>query len=607
MSDNQLFKPEERIELQRVLSKMNREQLLWLGGYISAAIDFAPAVHASYANPVIEPKVLTHLEEESSGGVSSPQSLTILFGSHSGNSEKVAQIARKEAQRLGLEAKVRNMEDYNPRSLKDEEQLLVIVSTHGEGEPPLAAQELYEKLKSGRGFSAENIRYLVIALGDSTYKHFCKTGHDFFEFLKKLGASPLRDVVELDTDFNTRLSGLIPEVVGQFATVNAAQSAQSSRPAAAKDVEVDIQDGPVEVEIIEKIQLNGRGADKETWHIELVAEHPALKYQPGDAIEVFTENDPSLVAAVLDTVGLDGRELVDIDGARMSLKEALQYHSELTVLTAPVVKKYSTFLQNETFNRLLEDPEQLSAFLAGTDVLDLLQKYPAELKAVDLVSTLRRLAPRAYSIASSPEEVGNEIHITVGAVRYEKEGRRRNGVCSTFLADRVDVGQRLKVKIRSNNQFRLPEDDNTSVIMVGAGTGIAPYRGFLQQRAALGHKGRNWLIFGDRHFTTDFLYQTEWLKYRNSGLLTRLDVAFSRDQEQKIYVQHKMKQNAGELYKWISEGGRFYVCGDMKTMAVDVRNTFLSILQAEGGMSPEQSLEYFNKLRKERRYQEDVY
>lgn len=211
MSDNQLFKPEERIELQRVLSKMNREQLL------------------------------------------------------------------------------------------------VIVSTHGEGEPPLAAQELYEKLKSGRGISAENIRYLVIALGDSTYKHFCKTGHDFFEFLKKLGASPLRDVVELDTDFNTRLSGLIPEVVGQFATANAAQSAQSSRPAAAKDVEVDIQDGPVEVEIIEKIQLNGRGADKETWHIELVAEHPALKYQPGDAIEVFTENDPSLVAAVLDTVGLDGR------------------------------------------------------------------------------------------------------------------------------------------------------------------------------------------------------------------------------------------------------------------------------------------------------------
>lgn len=607
MSDNQLFKPEERIELQRVLSKMNREQLLWLGGYISAAIDFAPAVHASYSNPVLEPKVLTHPEEEAASTVGSSQCLTILFGSHSGNSEKLAQQVRKKAQNLGLDAKVRNMEDYNPRSLKDEEQLLVIVSTHGEGEPPLAAQELYEKLKAGRGISAGNVSFAVLALGDSTYKHFCKTGHDFYEFLNKLGAKPLRDVVELDTDFNTRLSGLIPEIVGLFANGSAAQAGSAQKPFAVKEVEITEQDGPAEVEILEKVQLNGRGADKETWHIELVAEHPALKYQPGDAVEIFTENDPELVRAVLEAVGLDGKELVAIDNSRTSLEEALQYFFELTVLTAPVVKKYSNFLQNETFNRLLEDPEQLSAFMAGTDVLELLQKYPAELKAAELVSILRRLAPRAYSIASSPEEVGSEIHITVGAVRFEREGRKRNGVCSTFLADRINSGDRLKVRIKPNNQFRLPDDGNIPIIMVGAGTGVAPYRGFIQQRAALGHKGRNWLIFGDQHFTTDFLYQTEWLKYRSAGLLTRLDVAFSRDQDLKVYVQHKMKQNAVELYKWISEGGRFYVCGDMKRMAVDVKNTFLSILKSEGGMSPEESLEYFNKMRKERRYQEDVY
>ncbi|TCO07037.1 assimilatory sulfite reductase (NADPH) flavoprotein subunit [Natronoflexus pectinivorans] len=602
MSDNQLFKPEERSRLQQVLSGLNREQLLWLGGYISAAIDFAPSASGNYTDPIIEPQAVAQTEEPAAIG--GQKSLTILFGSHSGNSQRVATLAHQEAERQGIKSKVKNMEDYNARFLKDEEQVLVVISTHGEGEPPLSAQELYEKLSGKKAPDFTDKPFAVIALGDSSYKHFCKTGYDFHSFLEQQGGKPLRQVAALDTDFDDELGELIPSVVKLFAS---AQTSASSAPKKENVEKIQVSNSPVEAPVMEKVQLNGRGSDKETWHLEISTDKKGLVYQPGDALEVYANNNPELVKGILRVTGLSANEQVTVGDRKLNLEEALTNYFELTIVTPQVVKKYATLLGNDSLNQLLDDADKLDEFLEGTDVLDLLQKYPVSVNAEQLLSVLRKLPPRAYSISSSPAEVGDEVHITVGAVRYEKENRERGGVCSTFIADRLGNDDTVKVKIRPNNNFRLPSDGNKPIIMVGAGTGVAPYRAFIQHRAALGDQGRNWLIFGDRHFTTDFLYQVEWLKYKKNGLLTRLDVAFSRDQEEKRYVQHRMKRHGKELYRWIAEGAHFYVCGDMKKMAGDVKSAFLDILQIEGNMSREESENFLTKLRKEGRYQEDVY
>jgi sulfite reductase (NADPH) flavoprotein alpha-component len=609
MSDNQLFKPEVRNELQNVLSKLNREQLLWLGGYITAAIDFAPsASETAISDPIIEPKAVA--QQTIADDTVKSKSLTILYGSHSGNSQKVATLANQEAQRRGIESKLVSMEDYNARFLKDEELLLVVVSTHGEGEPPLAAQELYDKLAGKKAPDVTGIPFAVIALGDSSYKNYCQTGYDFHKFLENQGGKPLQEVTTLDTDFVNELPSLLPAIIKQFAALTAASDL--GKPAtetvqSATDTDYLVNGSPVEVNISEKIQLNGRGSDKETWHIEIATDKTGLVYQPGDALEVYANNSAELVDAIIEKQKFDAAQVVVVENRKISLREALVNHYELTIVTPQVLKKYATLLPNSSIDKLLDDADKLERFLYGADVLDLITKYPANIDAEQLLSVLRKLPPRAYSIASSPAEVGNEVHITVGAVRFEKENRVREGVCSIFLADRIGEDGILKVKIRPNNQFRLPANGDTPVIMVGAGTGIAPYRAFLQHRDAQGDKGKNWLIFGDRHFTTDFLYQAEWLKYKKNGLLNRLDVAFSRDQEEKRYVQHRMKRNGKELFKWIAGGAHFYVCGDMKKMARDVKNSFLDILQIEGNMSREESEAYLTKLRKEGRYQEDVY
>lgn len=603
MSDNQLFSPELRSQLQGVLSNLNREQLLWLGGYISAAIDFAPVATAVGA-PQAQPRAVSQVAETIQ--VAGSKSLTVLYGSHSGNSQKVAIAALQEAERLGIPSKLLSMEDYNVRFLKDEEQLLVVVSTHGEGEPPVVAQELYGLLSGKKAPSLQDKPFAVIALGDSSYKKFCQTGIDFHEFLKRQGATALADVTTLDVDFANELPKILPSLVKQFAG-NATATVGSPRTAEVAAPGAQVADVLVEVPVTERVQLNGRGSEKETWHIELSTDKTVLVYQPGDALEVYASNNPLLVKSIAEKLNLSLDELVELDGQQLSLREALTHYYELTVVTAPVLKKYAALLPNGELKEVLCNSDAHEGFLRGTDVLDLVTKYPVPLTAEQLIRTLRKLPPRLYSISSSPAEVGKEVHITVGAVRYEKDDRLREGVASTYLADRLGDDDNLKVKIRPNNQFRLPVNGDVPIIMVGAGTGIAPFRAFVQHRSAEGHKGKNWLVFGDQHFTTDFLYQSEWLRYRKAGLLTRLDVAFSRDQEEKIYVQHRLKENGKELYEWILAGAHFYVCGDMKRMARDVKSAFLDILQIEGKMSREDAEIYLARLKKDARYQEDVY
>ena len=606
MSDNQLFKPEVRSQLQEVLSNLNREQLLWLGGYISAAIDFAPSATPVATEVFSKPAIAaseTKPALEQDGSL-----LTILYGSHSGNSQKVATLAHQEAEHRGIQSRIISMEDYNARFLKDEKKLLLVVSTHGEGEPPLAAQDLYEALAGKKSPALDGIPFAVIALGDSSYKKFCQTGVDFHNFLSTKGGKSLSEVVMLDTNFIDELPNVVPSVINLFDGLSniklenqkpSGQTKQSSG--------VVLSDAPCDAPVLAKIQLNGRGSEKETWHVEISTDKNGLNYQPGDVLEVYVNNKPQLVEAIISQLKLDRHEKVVVDNKQLTLEDALANHYELTVVTPQVVKKYATLLTNDSLNKLLDDADQLETFLEGSDVLDIVAKYPSTTTAPQFLSVLRKLPPRAYSIASSKAEVGEEVHITVGAVRYQKEDRLREGVCSTFIADRLGEDGSLKVRIKTNDHFRLPTNGDTPVIMVGAGTGIAPFRSFVQHRSALGAKGKNWLIFGDRHFATDFLYQAEWLKYKKNGVLTRLDVAFSRDQDEKRYVQHRIKRNGKKLYQWMAEGAHFYVCGDMKKMARDVKNAFIDILQIEGNMSRDESENYLNQLRKSGRYQEDVY
>lgn len=603
MSENQLFSPELRSQLQAVLSNMNREQLLWLGGYIEAAIDFAPlATQVVPASPVQHKAVVA---ASSHVPASQSKTLTVLYGSHSGNSQKVATRVHDDAIKAGVNARLVSMEDFNGRAFKDEELLLVVVSTHGDGEPPVVAIELHDLLNGKKAPKLDGLKYAVLALGDSSYKKFCKTGADFHDLLNRAGAEPLQDVVKLDTDFSEVLPSLLPDLIRLLsAQSNGADGhvAHASSPTKSTVIDADV---PVEVAVTDKVQLNGRGSDKETWHLEISAE--GLVYQPGDALEVYARNNPALVDNIIAKLNVSPTEQVLVDHHNVSLHEALTHHYELTVVTLPVLKKYAALNAHPNLSALLEQPDELDDFLKGTDVLDLITRFPVSLTSSQLLGILRKLPPRLYSISSSPAEVGNEVHITVGAVRYQKDNRSREGVCSTFLADRLGDDENLKVKIRPNNQFRLPANGEVPIIMVGAGTGVAPFRAFIQHRQAQGAKGQNWLLFGDQHFTTDFLYQSEWLRYRKSGLLTRLDVAFSRDQAQKIYVQHRLSENSALVYEWLQKGAHFYVCGDMKRMAKDVKNALVDILVTHGNQSPEAAESYIHSLKKEGRYQEDVY
>lgn len=593
MENLQIIEPKTEKQLKEVVTKLNRDQILWLGGYLAATLN--------YTNVENAPQSVSISETESASN-----SLTILYGSQTGNSLKVAKLAHKEALSKGLNSKIFSMDEYKPRSINNESHLLVVVSTHGEGEPPTAALEFHEALQGKRINKLSELSYAVIALGDSSYINFCQTGIDFHSFLKAKQAKPLQEPLLLDTDFENHIATTIPKTVSHFLSLKTEASPEST----IQHNQVVSTEGLVgegQVEIVEKIQLNGKGSNKETWHIELAAQASNIEYQPGDSIEVYASNHPDLVSNILNQINLSATEKVDFNGKEITLEEALLYHFEITLITPKVLKNYATLLSNDELNLLLDDAKKMESFLYGTDLLDLVTNYKAQLTASKLLEILRPLSPRAYSIASCPEETEGEIHITVGAVRYNKNGRKRGGICSTFLSDRANIGENLKVRIKPNLQFRLPQDPSKAIIMIGAGTGIAPYRSFLQHRSITQSSGKNWLFFGDQHFTTDFLYQSELLKYRKDGLLTKLDVAFSRDQEEKIYVQNQLLNNGKEIWDWLQEGSHIYICGDRKKMAKDVKSALLKIFVDHGKLSEKESEDLLLQFKKEKRFQEDVY
>ncbi|MBW3129854.1 assimilatory sulfite reductase (NADPH) flavoprotein subunit [Hymenobacter profundi] len=592
--------------LDQQSATLKPEQLLWLSGYFYgryAATGAVPAGKQTAAAPA------------ALSATPAPTALppiTILYGSQTGNAKKVAQLAAEAAAAKGLQAVVKDMNDYAPRQLAQEKLLLVVVSTQGEGDPPISAEELHRFLLGKRAPQLPELRYAVLALGDQSYLQYCQTGKEFDARLAELGGQRLQDRVDVDVAFIPPSKQWIEEVLTKIAaeatpsaSVSAAAAVTGSAPA--PEAPVYSHDHPFEARVLESIQLNGRGSTKETYHLELDLADSGLVYQPGDALAVVPVNEAPLVEHTLRAAGLNASDTVQLDGKTLPLSTALTEHRELSTLTRDVLERYAALTERTELRELLTDKTKLQPYLYGRDIADLLAEYPTELSAQTLVDTLRPLPTRAYSIASSLLAHPDEVHLTVGAVRYESLGRQKQGACSTFLADRVQPDDTVRVFVEQNEYFKLPQDTATNIIMVGAGTGVAPFRAFVEERVELGATGRNWLLFGNPHFTTDFLYQTEWQQYLKKGGLSKLDVAFSRDQAEKLYVQHRLLENSRQVYEWLENGASFYVCGDKARLGNALQLALTEVVQRESGLDTEAATDYVRNLRKQRRYLEDVY
>ena len=413
-------------------------------------------------------------------------------------------------------------------------------------------------------------------------------------------------ILTLDVDFDEEVDRWIADFTDVFAEIptdNTPSNIQNST----ENIENYTRKNPFLATVVDKVKITGRDSDKEVNHVELSLEGSGITYEPGDSVGILANNPPQLVDDILNHFGFDGTESVTIKDGVFSLLEALSNHLEITVINRDVIQKYQAKTGNNELQKVIENEELLDRYLYGNDVLDLLEDFPSSFSAQDLADVLRAFPARLYSISSSQAAVGDEVHITVSTVRYSNKGRLRGGACSTYLADRIEIDSQVAVFIEKNPAFKLPENEETPVILIGAGTGVAPYRAFLQQREANNQKGKTWLFFGERRFHSDFLYQVEWQKLLKEGYLEKIDVAFSRDQEEKIYVQTRLIEKQKEVFEWLKNGANIYLCGDMKQMAHDVQNTLLRIFETQGGLTEEKALEYMKTLKKEKRFQTDVY
>lgn len=599
---NSPFNQEQAELLNRLLPTLTASQKAWLSGYL-AAVQTADAAAALETLPAEAPAA--------SPAQPVSKEVTILFGSQTGNAQGLAENAAKTLTERGFQVTVSSMSDFKPNQLKKLKNLLIVVSTHGEGDPPDNALSFHEFLHGRRAPKLDDLRYSVLALGDTSYEFFCQTGKEFDQRLGELGGTRLHPRVDCDLDYDEPAAAWLDGVIsslneGQEQGASAAP-AQTAAPQAAGGVTVYSRKNPFRAEVLENLNLNGRGSNKETRHLELSLEGSGLTYEPGDALGIFPENDPELVDMLLKELKWDPNAAVAVDqGENLSLKEALTSYYEITVLTKKFIQQAAEIIENEKLRELAapENADQLKAYIAGRDLIDF---GPIAAAPQEFVSILRKIPPRLYSIASSFAANPDEVHLTIGAVRYNAHGRDRKGVCSVLCAERLQPGDTLPVFIQPNKNFKLPENPETPIIMVGPGTGVAPFRSFMQEREETGASGKSWMFFGDQHFVTDFLYQTEWQKWLSEGVLTKMDVAFSRDTEEKVYVQHRMLEHSKELFEWLEEGAAFYVCGDKNNMAKDVQNALLEIIEKEGGKSREEAEAYLAEMKKQKRYQRDVY
>lgn len=579
-------------DLQQLVSQLSPIQQAWVSGYLAASSQSASSLAPVNSAPVAQ------------------EQLTILVGSQTGNAKGIAQNLLAQCQQQGVNAKLVNMADFKVNQLKKETLITILVSTHGEGDAPDDAVTLFKYLHGNKAPKLDKLRYNVLALGDSSYEFFCKTGHDFDQQLQKLGAERIADIVECDVDFEETATAWVDNTITAFKPLLAETGSVSGQgqvvPFATTTSKYN-RDNPFAAELLTNQKITSSFANKDVRHIELSLADSGIHYKPGDALGLWFDNDPALVEEVLQLTSIDPTTEVKWQEKTISVSKALLSHYELTLLHPGFVQELAQFSQQPELLSLIEDKANLRAYVAERQVIDVLREYPTELSAEQLLNSLRKLTPRLYSIASSQEEVDEEVHLTVAVVDYEAFGKDHLGGASGYLANRVEEQQTVNVYIENNDHFRLPANDDATVIMIGPGTGIAPFRAFLQQRDASAAQGKNWLFFGNQHFLGDFLYQSELLAYRNSGLLSQLDVAFSRDQEQKIYVQDKLKQQGAAIYDALQQGAYVYVCGDASRMAKDVHQALIEIIEQHGALTNEQATDYLDELRQQHRYQKDVY
>lgn len=527
-----------------------------------------------------------NMAQAAAGGGGPKVPLTILFGTESGNAEGLAGDCEKKAKKLGFAPKVVDLADIEPADLENYENVVLFISTWGEGDPPERV-EGFDKAFKTASVDLGKMKFGICALGDTSYVDFCEMGKIYDARFAELGAEKVFDRIDLDVDYEDGAAEWIDSTLSKYVEITGAKpsAAAASFSFAAVEAKTYSPKEPFMAELSEKVILNGTGSKKETWHFEISLEGSGMKYEVGDALGVVPENDNDLVQALMEKLGFSGGDVVT----------KLRTEYDITDLTKPVMEKYAELTGNAKLKEILEGDWQ--DYIWGRDILDLVTEFPHDVSADDLFGILRKLPPRLYSIASSQKEVGEQVDLTVAAVRYDSLDRSRKGVASCYLADAVEKGKKLGIYLKPNKNFRLPEDSSKPVIMVGPGTGVAPFRAFLQERDASGASGKNWLFFGDQHYNYDFLYQLEVQDYIKSGTLTNLDVAFSRDTPNKVYVQHKMLEKKAEILEWLNQGAYFYVCGDEKFMAKDVDAALKEIAGEE----------FVEQMKKEKRYLRDVY
>ena len=601
---NSPFNQEQTELLNRLLPTLSETQKVWLNGYLSATA-------ATTINPAVSTAEVPSSAPAPVAAEPVSKDVTILFGSQTGNAQNLAKKSAKTLTDKGFNVTTLSMTDFKPNNIKKLKNLLIIVSTHGEGDPPDTALTFHEFLHGKRAPKLEELNFSVLSLGDSSYEFFCQTGKEFDERLEEIGGKRLFPRVDCDLDFEEPANEWLEGVLSELGNTSSAAGQSPVSQGTAPTVETEYsRSNPFLAEVLDIQNLNGRGSNKETLHIELSLEESGLTYRPGDSLGIYPKNEPELVETLLQELSFNPEETVTINkkGEIRSIKEALLSEFEITVLTKPLLEKLAAYSTNEALQDLLKNQDKLKSYVDGRDLLDLVKEFgPWNLNSQTLVSQLRKLPARLYSIASSYTANPEEVHLTIGAVRYNAHDRERKGVCSILCAERLNPGDKLPVFIQQNENFKLPENPDTPVIMIGPGTGIAPFRSFMQEREESGAEGKSWLFFGDQHFVTDFLYQTEWQNYLKDGVLTKMNVAFSRDTAEKVYVQHRMLEHSKELFEWLQQGAAVYICGDEKHMAHDVHETLISIIEKEGNLNREDAEKYLAAMQQDKRYQRDVY
>ncbi|WP_159821448.1 assimilatory sulfite reductase (NADPH) flavoprotein subunit [Colwellia sp. 20A7] len=590
--------------LQQATSGYSSLQLAWASGYLAAKSEQG-------ANAQISPVAAL--------AAVAAKTLTILYASQTGNAKGVASKLAASAKAAGISVVLKNTADYKAKSsLKNETHLLIVASTNGEGEAPDDAIEFHEFLLGKKAPKLPNLHYSVLALGDSSYEFFCQTGKDFDERLQALGAKQVAPRVDCDVDYDSDCEAWTSSIVEslkdeltQTATTTAASvGGVDGLPTAGAASQYSKQN-PLAAEFSLSQKITGRDSAKDVRHIEIDLGESGLTYQVGDALGVWFENDEVLVDNLLSELSFSGDEKVSLkvsgEVQEFTLKNALISQLEITQTAPSFIEFWALQSKDAKLTEVASDKNSAREFAGEHQIIDVVKIAKADVDAQTFVDALRKITPRLYSIASAQAEVEEEVHLTVGLVNFDANGESRTGGASGFLANRLDEGQKVRVFVEHNDNFRLPQSDDTPVIMIGPGTGVAPFRAFMQEREAREATGDNWMFFGDQTFTQDFLYQVEWQNYLKSGLLTRMDVAFSRDQAEKIYVQDRLKEQASDVFAWLERGAHLYICGDANRMAKDVHQILIEIIAEHGKLSTEQAEDYLKSLRSNKRYQKDVY